>query len=44
MKDVVCPICGSLMRLNKNPKILEYICPKCKYKMDSLNWKNLREK
>ena len=41
MKDVICPICGSLMRLNS--KTYNYICPKCKYTMNSLNYRNIRK-
>ena len=42
MKDVICPICGTLMRI-KNSKTLDYICPKCKYIMNSLNYRNIRK-
>jgi tRNA(Ile2) C34 agmatinyltransferase TiaS len=40
MKDVICPICGTLMK--ETPKMI-YVCPKCKYKMDSLNYRNIRK-
>jgi len=42
MKDVICPICGTLMK-NSPKMIIEYVCPKCKYIMDLLNYKNIRK-
>jgi DNA-directed RNA polymerase subunit RPC12/RpoP len=40
MKDVVCPVCGSLMR---EIKPVVYLCPKCGHRMDLLNYRNIRE-